>query len=82
MFANATPGTSLASRSARKVFGNARFPWSLELPSVPGRYPPYRLKILIRLNDEPRKQAIKNTIKAISTESVNTSCTSLIPKKP
>ncbi|URQ61365.1 hypothetical protein LQ939_03125 [Pantoea alhagi] len=46
-FANATPGTSLASRGARKVFGNAPFPWGLELPSVVGGYPPHRLKILM-----------------------------------
>lgn len=46
-FANATPGTSLASRGARKVFGNAQFPWGLELPSVVGGYPPHRLKILM-----------------------------------
>ena len=46
-FAHATPGTSLASRSARKAFGNAQFPWGLELPSVIGGYPPHRLKILM-----------------------------------
>ncbi|MGD8108739.1 STM2901 family protein [Pantoea sp. FN0302] len=46
-FANATPGTSFASRGARKVFGNAQFPWGLELPSVVGGYPPHRLKILM-----------------------------------
>ena len=46
-FANATPGTSLASRGARKAFGNAQFPWGLELPSVIGGYPPHRLKILM-----------------------------------
>lgn len=44
-FAGATPGTSWASTKARKVFGNAKFPWELKLPSVVG-YPP-KLKIIM-----------------------------------
>lgn len=46
-FAGATPGTSYASRGARKVFGNAKFPWGKELPSVIGGYPPRQLKIIM-----------------------------------
>lgn len=46
-FANAMPGTSLASHGARNLFGNAKFPWELELPSVIAGYPPHRLKILM-----------------------------------
>jgi hypothetical protein len=46
-FAGATPGTSYASKGARKVFGNAKFPWGKELPSIVGGYPPHKLKILM-----------------------------------
>lgn len=38
-------GTSLASRGSRKVFGTAKFPWGIQLPSVIGGYPPSTLKI-------------------------------------
>ncbi|WP_313683902.1 STM2901 family protein [Pantoea sp.] len=46
-FAGATPGTSYASKGARKVFGKAKFPWGKELPSIVGGYPPYKLKIIM-----------------------------------
>jgi len=46
-FAGATPGTSLASRGARKVFGNAKFPWGKQLPSIVGGYPPHKLRIIM-----------------------------------
>ncbi|WP_243403926.1 hypothetical protein [Salmonella enterica] len=36
---------SLASRGSRKVFGTAKFPWGIQLPSVIGGYPPSTLKI-------------------------------------
>lgn len=42
---DAIEGTSLASRGSRKVFGNAKFPWGIYLPSVVGGYPPSTLKI-------------------------------------
>lgn len=42
---NAVKGTSLASRSARKIFGDARFPFGLRLPSLVGGYPPSTLKL-------------------------------------
>lgn len=42
---DATPGTSLASRGSRAVFGNAKFPRQMQLPSVIGGYPPSTLKI-------------------------------------
>ncbi|CAH2844479.1 hypothetical protein JY071_000722 [Salmonella enterica subsp. enterica serovar Newport] len=41
----AIEGTSLASRGSRKVFGTAKFPWGIQLPSVIGGYPPSTLKI-------------------------------------
>lgn len=41
----AIEGTSLASRGSRKVFGIAKFPWGIQLPSVIGGYPPSTLKI-------------------------------------
>lgn len=40
----AIEGTSLASRGSRKVFGTAKFPWGIQLPSVIGGYPPSTLK--------------------------------------
>ncbi|CNE22546.1 STM2901 family protein [Yersinia intermedia] len=43
-FVGATPGTSFASRGARKVFGSAKFPWGIKLPSIIGGYPPHKLK--------------------------------------
>lgn len=46
-FARATPGTSFASRGARKAFGNAKFPWGRELPSIVGGYPPHKLKVIM-----------------------------------
>ncbi len=46
-FAGATPGTSYASQKARKVFGNAKFPWGIKLPSVIGGYPPHKLNIIM-----------------------------------
>ncbi|WP_080085716.1 hypothetical protein, partial [Salmonella enterica] len=39
----AIEGTSLASRGSRKVFGIAKFPWGIQLPSVIGGYPPSTL---------------------------------------
>ncbi|EKN5154715.1 TPA: STM2901 family protein [Yersinia enterocolitica] len=42
---DAIEGVSLASRGSRKVFGNAKFPWGMRLPSVIGGYPPSTLKI-------------------------------------
>lgn len=44
-FAAAIPDTSYASRGARKLFGNARFPHGIRLPSVIGGYPPRTLRI-------------------------------------
>lgn len=46
-FADATPGTSYASTKARKVFGSAKFPWGMKLPSVIGGYPPHKLRIIM-----------------------------------
>lgn len=46
-FANATPGTSYASREVRKIIGNAQFPWGLELPTLVGGYLPRKLKIIM-----------------------------------
>lgn len=43
--ADATPGTSYASRGARKLFGNARFPKPIRLPSIVRGYPPSTLRI-------------------------------------
>lgn len=43
--ADATPGTSYASTKARKVFGSAKFPWGMKLPSVVGGYPPRKLRV-------------------------------------
>lgn len=42
--AGATPGTSYASQKARRVFGNAKFPWGIKLPSIIDGYPPHKLK--------------------------------------
>nr|WP_237703572.1 hypothetical protein [Erwinia sp. Ejp617] len=42
---DAIEGTSLASRGSRNVFGTAKFPWGIRLPSVIGGYPPSTLKI-------------------------------------
>ena len=42
---NAIEGTSLASRSSRKIFGTTKFPRGILLPSVIGGYPPSTLKI-------------------------------------
>ncbi|WP_392431935.1 STM2901 family protein [Yersinia sp. HM-2024] len=42
---DAIEGTSLASRGSRKVFGNAKFPWGIRLPSIIAGYPPSTLKI-------------------------------------
>ena len=46
-FAGATPGTSYASKGVRRVFGNAKFPWGIQLPSIIGGYPPRTLKIIM-----------------------------------
>ena len=46
-FANATPGTSYASTKSRQLFGSAKFPWGIKLPSVIGGYPPHKLKIIM-----------------------------------
>ncbi|MEQ9885940.1 STM2901 family protein [Pectobacterium zantedeschiae] len=43
--AGAIPDTSMASKGARKLFGNARFPRPIRLPSVIGGYPPSTLRI-------------------------------------
>lgn len=43
--AGAIPDTSIASKGARKLFGNARFPSPIRLPSVIGGYPPSTLRI-------------------------------------
>ncbi|CAI0742342.1 STM2901 family protein [Serratia ficaria] len=42
--AGAIKDTSYASRGARKVFGQAKFPWGAKLPSVIGGYPPSTMK--------------------------------------
>ncbi|WP_261430733.1 STM2901 family protein [Serratia quinivorans] len=44
-FRTAIPDTSLASRQARKVFGNRMFPLGLKMPSVIGGYPPSTLRL-------------------------------------
>lgn len=41
----AVRGTSLASRAARRAFGDATFPWGIKLPSFVGGYPPSTLRI-------------------------------------
>ncbi|UDJ84371.1 MULTISPECIES: STM2901 family protein [Kosakonia] len=41
----AIKGTSYASEASRKVFGKAKFPLGIKLPSVIGGYPPSTLKI-------------------------------------
>ncbi|KGT95648.1 membrane protein [Erwinia typographi] len=46
-FAGATPGTSIASRGARRVFPKAKFPWGVELPTVIGGYPPRTLRVIM-----------------------------------
>ncbi|ATZ12876.1 hypothetical protein IRM71_16480 [Erwinia amylovora] len=46
-FAGATPGTSCASRGARKIFGNAKFPWGRELPSKVGGDPPHKFRVIM-----------------------------------
>ncbi|QKJ86191.1 hypothetical protein PMPD1_1226 [Paramixta manurensis] len=46
-FVGATPGTSYASKKARRMFPKAKFPWGLKLPSVIGGYPPGPLKIVM-----------------------------------
>lgn len=38
-------GTSYASKAARRVFGDAKFPWGIKLPSFVGGYPPSTLRI-------------------------------------
>lgn len=43
--AGAIPDTSIASKGARSLFGNARFPKPIRLPSVIGGYPPSTLRI-------------------------------------
>ena len=43
--AGAIPDTSIASKGARRLFGNARFPRPIRLPSVIGGYPPSTLRI-------------------------------------
>ncbi|KGD73039.1 membrane protein [Tatumella morbirosei] len=43
--AGAIPDTSIASKGARRFFGNARFPRPIRLPSVIGGYPPSILRI-------------------------------------
>ncbi|WP_312240702.1 STM2901 family protein [Pantoea sp.] len=41
----AIDGTSYASRGARQIFGNAKFPRGIKLPTIIGGYPPSKLKI-------------------------------------
>lgn len=41
----AVRGTSLASRTAGRVFGDATFPRGIKLPSFVGGYPPFTLRI-------------------------------------
>ncbi|XTZ39588.1 STM2901 family protein [Salmonella enterica] len=41
----AIKGTSYASEASRKVFGKAKFPLGIKLPSVVGGYPPSTLKV-------------------------------------
>lgn len=41
---DAVEGTSWASRGARRVFGKAKFPWGIKLPSFIGGYPPRTLQ--------------------------------------
>lgn len=38
-------GTSYASRAARRVFRTAKFPFSIQLPTVVGGYPPWTARI-------------------------------------
>ncbi len=40
----ATPGTSYASKAARKVFGNLKFPFGIKLPSWVGGYTPWTMR--------------------------------------
>ena len=46
-FAGATPGTSLASKGARKLLRNTKFPWGIELPTIVGGYSPGSLKVIM-----------------------------------
>ncbi len=39
---DAEKGTSYSSRAARRVFGTAKFPFSMQLPTAVGGYPPGR----------------------------------------
>lgn len=41
----AEKGTSYASKSSRKVFKKAQFPFGIKLPSVIGGYPPSTIRI-------------------------------------
>jgi hypothetical protein len=47
----AIKGTSYASKSARKVFKDAKFPFGLKLPSIVGGYPPstIRMKMVAKM---------------------------------
>lgn len=38
-------GTFYASRGARQIFGNAKYPRDIKLPIIIGGYPPSKLKI-------------------------------------
>ncbi|GAA3896828.1 hypothetical protein GCM10022405_22560 [Gibbsiella dentisursi] len=40
----AITGTSIASIGSRKIFGEAKFPFGIKLPSVVGGYPPSTLR--------------------------------------
>jgi len=43
---DAIKGTSYASRAARRVFPNAKFPFGIKLPTIIGGYPPRTARIL------------------------------------
>ncbi|CAH6380976.1 Putative phage related protein (plasmid) [Pantoea agglomerans] len=43
---DALKGTSYASRAARRVFPNAKFPFGIQLPTIVGGYPPRTARIL------------------------------------
>lgn len=43
---DATKGTSCASKAARRVFPDAKFPFGIKLPTIVGGYPPRTAQIL------------------------------------
>jgi len=43
---DAIKGTSWASRAARRVFPDAKFPFGIQLPTITGGYPPRTARIL------------------------------------